>query len=193
MRTIPSIIVGAGGATAAYEYGGNIMDGVREAVRAITHNATRPSWERGVQGEKDNTSALTKEIENLKRMLRDSNSQKSVVVVNRGGGYSWSFLTYTAFAMGAGYLYLRFVKGWRLADFFYVSQASLKASTSALKQGIDGLKEYTAKTKEFLQGRLEKLETKQTEHFERTERIDERITVMHEDVDEMRGEIGEVM
>ena len=37
--------------------------------------------------------------------------------------------------MGAGYLYLRFVKGWRLVDFFYVSQASLKASTSALKQG----------------------------------------------------------
>ena len=58
--------------------------------------------------------------------------------------------------------------------------------------GIDGLKEYTEKTKEFLQGRLEKLETKQTEHFERTERIDERITDMHGDVDEMRGEIGEV-
>ena len=31
------------------------------------------------------SAALTKEIENLKRMLRDSNSQKSVVVVNRGG------------------------------------------------------------------------------------------------------------
>lgn len=54
------------------------------------------------------------------------------------------------------------------------------------------MKEYTAKTKEFLKSRLQQLETLQSEHMERTEQIDGRITDMHGDVDEMRGEIGEV-
>lgn len=51
------MLTGAGGATAAYEYGVNITDIVKEAVRGVTHNATRPSWERGSgAGQRDNVS-----------------------------------------------------------------------------------------------------------------------------------------
>lgn len=191
VRTIPAVIIGAGGATAAYEYGENIMEHARDAMRSIMHHATRPRSPKESRGGGDNGSSLAGEIENLKRMMRES-SNRNVVVVNRGSSASWSLLSYTALAAGLGYLYLRYVKGWRLGDFFYVSQATLKASTEALKQGIDGLKEYTSKTKEYLQSRLDKMETKQDDQIERTERIDDRITDLHGDVDQMKDNVEEV-
>lgn len=74
----------------------------------------------------------------------------------------------------------------------YVSQATMKASTGALKQGIESLKEVTNQAKEYLQGRLDTLETHQVEHMERTERIDENLGELGGTVDEMHSELNEV-
>jgi len=88
----------------------------------------------------------------------------------------------------------------------YVSQASLKASSNALKQGvpqipssilkafpgIDGLKEYTSKTKEYLTGRLNTLEDDQKLHMEKTEKLDDRLINLGDTVDEMHVELSEV-
>ena len=66
------------------------------------------------------------------------------------------------------------------------------SSNVFLSVGIDGLKDYTAKTKEYLSGRLNTLEDDQKEHMERTERIDDRLINLGDTVDEMHTELSEV-
>lgn len=44
-------------------------------------------------------------------------------------------LLYTVGAAGAGYVYLRIFKGWRLSDFMYVTRSSLSKSISSVTAG----------------------------------------------------------
>lgn len=186
MVKVPTaIILGAGGSAVLME--SDFSDKIRDWIRMALHFSTMP----GDSGSKSKDSGLAAEIESLKRMMREGNS-KSVVVVNRGSGSGWGMLTYGCAFAGLGYLYVRYVKGWKLGDLMYVSQATMKASTGALKQGIEGLKEVTNQAKEYLQGRLDTLETNQSEHMERTERIDENLGELGGTVGEMHTELNEV-
>ncbi|GMH32840.1 hypothetical protein BSKO_00674 [Bryopsis sp. KO-2023] len=186
MKGPTAVLLGAGGTVAMMET--EFSDTIRDWVRMALHFSTMPGDSRS---KKSGDSGLAAEIESLKRMMREGNS-KSVVVVNRGAGSGWGLLTYGCAFAGLGYLYVRYVKGWKLGDLMYVSQATLKASTGALKQGIDGLKDVTNQAKEYLQGRLDTLETNQEDHMERTERIDENLGELGGTVDEMHSELGEV-
>ena len=58
--------------------------------------------------------------------------------------------------------------------------------------GIDGLKDYTSKTKEYLSSRLNMLEDDQKTHMEKTERIDDRLINLGDTVDDMHNELSEV-
>eukprot|EP00210_Caulerpa_lentillifera_P009417 g8978.t1 len=185
VRTIPAVLLGAGGATAAVEYGNDISGYFKEVMRAVTHHSTRPG------NHADGQSSLAGEIDSLKRIMMESN-RGQVVVVDKGQSSGWGLWPYGLGLVGLGLIYARFVKGWKLTDFMIVTQASLKASTAALKQGVDGLKDYTAKTKEYLTGRLNVLEDDQKHHMEKTERIDDRLINLGDTVDEMHVELSEV-
>lgn len=187
VRTLPAVLLGAGGATAAVEYGADISGYVREVTRAITHHSTRPN----ASGSGGDNTALAGEIDSLKRLMLESN-RGQVVVVDKGRSVGWGMLPYVIVGLGLGYAYIRFVKGWKLSDLMYVSQASLKASSNALKQGIDGLKDYTSKTKEYLTSRLNVLEDDQKAHMDKTERIDDRLINLGDTVDDMHTELSEV-
>lgn len=186
MKTPTALILGAGGTAVMTqtEYG----EKLQEYARMLMHFTAMPGTTTNSKG---GDSGLAAEIESLKRMMREGNN-KNVVVVSRGGGSGWGLLTYGCVFASLGYLYVRYVKGWKLGDLMYVSQATLKASTGALKQGIEGLKDVTNQAKEYLQGRLDTLETNQSEHMERTERIDTHLDDLNGTVDEMHTELNEV-
>lgn len=44
-------------------------------------------------------------------------------------------LLYTGVAAGAGYIYLRVFRGWRLTDLMYVTRSSLSRSLSSVTAG----------------------------------------------------------
>ena len=44
-------------------------------------------------------------------------------------------LVYTGVAAGAGYIYLRIFRGWRLTDLMYVTRSSLSKSLSSVTSG----------------------------------------------------------
>lgn len=185
LRTPAALLVGAGGTVALMET--DAGEQFRSYYRLLSNLAGAPNDPKSKGG---SDSGLAGEIEGLKRMMRDSN-RRDVVVVNRGSG-SWSLMGYGVLFAGLGLAYLRFWKGWRLGDLMYVSQATLKASTGALKQGMESLKEVTQQAKEYLQSRLDGLECAQAEHMEKTERIDNNISELGGTVDEMHDELSEV-
>ena len=45
-------------------------------------------------------------------------------------------LLYTVGAAGAGYVYLRLFKGWRLGDLMYVTRSSLSKSMNSVTAGL---------------------------------------------------------
>lgn len=58
--------------------------------------------------------------------------------------------------------------------------------------GIENLKDLTDKTKEYLQGRLDIIESDQMSHIEKTDRLDNKLVDLGQTVDDMYTEVNEV-
>lgn len=57
---------------------------------------------------------------------------------------------------------------------------------------MDSLKDVTNQAKEYLQSRLDTMESAQSEHIEKTERIDNKVADLGGTVDEMHSDLTEV-
>lgn len=57
---------------------------------------------------------------------------------------------------------------------------------------MDSLKDVTNQARDYLQGRLDNMETAQTDHIEKTERIDNKVADLGGTVDEMHSDLNEV-
>ncbi len=60
----------------------------------------------------------------------------TVPLIARGGvDYRSGAVYYVGVAVAGGVVYLRFVRGWHLADMMYVTRSSLKSSVGQLSEG----------------------------------------------------------
>ncbi|EIE21290.1 hypothetical protein COCSUDRAFT_57193 [Coccomyxa subellipsoidea C-169] len=107
----------------------------------------------------------------------------------RGNGV---VVLYTVGAAGAGYVYLRIFKGWRLSDLMYVTRSSLTKSMSSVTAGVDSLSQRLSSMRTFVQQQVSALTKKQDDTLAAQAALEKQMSAVGDDVDDTRSKVDEV-
>ncbi|KAF8055821.1 TIC236 [Scenedesmus sp. PABB004] len=114
-------------------------------------------------------SRLQRNVDDLQNALLKTlhDRQQPTVIVAGGNGKSGLGTAGGVVLVAGGVaLYLRYVKGWRLADLMYVTRASLQSVSESMKQGMDTVRaQFEARAADLLE-RMAVLGGKQEELLE---------------------------
>ncbi|BDA51119.1 hypothetical protein COCOBI_17-3390 [Coccomyxa sp. Obi] len=179
-------LVGAGGATAYYN--GVDVSGTMRYLLTGGQLRDLPSWQSS-GGNGRELDALYKLVEQLSRDVHRQQGVTISMASNRGNGV---VLLYTVGAAGAGYVYLRVFKGWRLSDLMYVTRSSLTKSMNTVTAGVDSLSQRLSSMRTFVQQQVASLTKKQDDTLAAQAALEKQVSAVGEDVEDTRSKVDEV-
>jgi hypothetical protein len=137
-------------------------------------------------------SRLQRNVDDLQHaLLKTLHDRQHPTVIVAGNGKSGAN-TAAGFIMVVGgvALYLRFVKGWRLADLMYVTRSSLASMTESMKQGMDKVRtQFEARAAELME-RMSALSGKQEEMLEAQGQLGSELAVVGGKVSAVSEQVG---
>lgn len=178
-----------GGATGAAAYGtyqtvqekGDVVKGILELINGKT----------GANLQTPDVSRLHKQVEDLQAMMLRQHSEKpqTVTIVTGSGKGSWSVVVYPIVVAGGVVLYLRFVRGWRLADMMYVTRSSLQNFKTSVQEGMTKMQDQMKETTESFLVRFKKVMQSQKEIAEQQQLMDEKLGKVDDNVTKVSDSI----
>jgi len=127
---------------------------------------------------------MQKNIDELQSaLLKSLHDKQQPTVIYAGGGRSgWSTTAGFVVIIGGVAVYLRFVKGWSLGDFMYVTKASLQNFKDSMQEGVTKLNEQLREATEDLIDKLRNVTSKQDDMLEQQAAMDEQLRLVGDDV-----------
>ncbi|WIA29907.1 hypothetical protein OEZ86_000007 [Tetradesmus obliquus] len=137
-------------------------------------------------------SRLQRNVDDLQHALLKTlhDRQQPTVIVTGNGKSGANTAAGFIVVVGGVALYLRFVKGWRLADLMYVTRSSLASMTDSMKQSMDKVRsQFEARAAELME-RMGKLSGKQEELLEAQGQLGSELAVVGGKVSAVSDQVG---
>jgi hypothetical protein len=130
----------------------------------------------------------------VEKLTRDVHASKQgVTIVQQGDRSGSSMVLYSAAAIGMStVLYFTVVRGWSLADMFYVTRRSFKQGVTSLSQGIVALSQRLNEVKQRLEARMAELSHKQDRTIHAQQEMQAQLAAVGQDVEVTRHQVGQV-
>ncbi len=142
--------VGAGSATAYYS-----LPDLQTTIRTVLTAPVRP-------GPSGDVETLQKLIDQLTREMRTQQPSISIVSHPHGNNNTSSKTTYALLlTLAATAAYLRYLRGWKWADFFFVTRSSLDALDGRLRDAMARLDQQVIRIRDHLLVQIQALAGKQ--------------------------------
>lgn len=90
------------------------------------------------------------------------------------------------------FLSLSLVRGWRVSDFFYVTQHTFRSGVASLSNALSGLQSRLQEVKSRLQARISEVSRKQDELTALQVAMRAQLTCVGDDVEAVRSQVGQV-